>query len=145
MIELRRLAALVLVSVMLVACGGGGSSSASQDAVVSQPGTDNPSSDPDPISPDPVDPGAVAARATLTWSAPTQREDGSTLETYEIASYEIYHLVDSDGSMDIITIGGDVTEYALDLVAGNHELGVSVIDIYGVRSQMSELQTVAAN
>lgn len=145
MIELRRLAALALVSVMLVACGGGGSSSASDQAVVSQPDIDDPSSDPDPVNPDPVDPDAVAARATLYWSAPTQREDGTALDTTEIARYEIYHLSDNDGSMDIITVEGDATEYAVDLVAGTHELGLAVVDVYGTRSQMSDLQTVEVN
>ena len=143
--QLRRLFALVLVSAMLVACGGGGGSNASEDSLVSQPDVTDPSSDPDPLNPDPVDPSDVAARATMSWSAPTQREDGTPLAADEIASYEIYHLNDDDGSMDVITVAGDATEYSIDLTAGSHELGVAVIDVYGSRSQMSELQPVEIN
>lgn len=137
MSKLPYLASLLLLSAMLTACGGGGgSSSASVQPETTPPAVSDPSSDPA------VDlPGRVA----VAWSAPTQREDGSTLPASDIAGYEVYHLETASGEMDIIEVEGNVTEYQLPLAAGTHELGLSVVDVNGVRSALTEMQTVQIN
>lgn len=136
MIKLSSIATLLLISAMLTACSGGGSSNASAQPQENPPVIDNPSADPDIV---PV--GTVA----LAWSAPTQREDGSALSADQIAGYEVYHVEGDSGEMDIITVEGDVTQYQMSLAAGTHELGIAVVDVYGVKSQMSELQSVEIN
>jgi len=141
MSNLRHIASLLLVSAMLTACGSGGggsSASAQPDQIVTTPGVNDPSSNPDVDSPS-------GSRATLSWSAPTVREDGSAFAENEIAGYEVYHIEDANGEMDIIEVGANSTEYSISLAAGSHELGVAVVDINGVKSQMSELQTVEIN
>jgi hypothetical protein len=143
MMDWRRLAALSLVSIMLVACGGGGSgSSASGDTLTGVSGGFDPSGDPDPQNPNAVAREDVAARAVLSWSPPVQREDGSLIAAEEIASYEIYHLTDSNGAMDVISVDSDIQDYTLDLTAGSHDFAVAAVDVNGVRSQMSALQTI---
>jgi len=140
MFDLRRIACLMLVSVMLTACGSGGGSdaSAASDSIATPVTTGDLSSHPE------VDPPAVA-RAMVSWSAPTQREDGSEFTPEEIAHYEIYHIDDATGAMDIIEVDADTSQYGVALASGSHELSVAVVDIYGVESQMSELQTVEIN
>lgn len=140
MIVLQRLACLLLMSTLLVACGSGGGSSASDQIVGTPSGVDDPSSDPDAEIP-----ANIAAHATLMWSAPSQREDGTALDPGDIASYEIYHIEDTSGDMDVIEVAGDTSEYNIGLAAGSHQLAVAVVDIYGTKSQMSELQTVEIN
>ena len=73
------------------------------------------------------------------------REDGSTFLPEEIAGYEVYHIEGSSGEMEIIEVDADVTEYQLPLASGTHELGIAVVDVDGVKSHMSELQTVEIN
>jgi ABC-type glycerol-3-phosphate transport system substrate-binding protein len=136
MSNLRHIASLLLISAMLTACGGGGSSAAQSDQITTPTVIDDPSSNPE------VDPPATVAHATVAWSAPTLREDGSAFTQEEIAHYEVYHIEDASGAMDVIEVDADATEYRLALAAGSHELGVAVVDVNGATSQMSELQTI---
>jgi hypothetical protein len=141
MSKLRQIASLLLLSAMLTACGGGGGSSASAQSGDGSipPVVDDPSSDPD------IDPPDTVAHATVSWTAPIQREDGSELPQDEIAGYQVYHIEGSSGEMEVIDVEGDITEYRVALAAGSHELAVAVIDIYGYASQMSDLQTIEVN
>jgi ABC-type glycerol-3-phosphate transport system substrate-binding protein len=141
----RHIACLMLVSALLTACGGGGGSSASAapDQIVIPAAVDNPSSDPG--VPGVVDTPGKTAHATVTWSAPTVREDGRAFTQEEIAHYEVYHIEEASGDMDIIQVKADATEYNVALASGTHELGVAVVDVNGVKSQMSDLQTVEIN
>lgn len=141
MSKLHQIVSLLLLTAMLAACGGGGGASAARSSDGSTPPViDDPSANPD------VDPPAnVVAHATVAWTAPVQREDGSALASEEIAGYEVYHIESDSGDMDIIEVGGDVTEYSVPLAAGSHELAVAVVDVNGVRSQMSDMQTIEVN
>ena len=132
MFQITRAICFVVMSAVLVACGGG-SSSASAPSPVAPPSINDPNSHPE---------APAAARATLVWTAPTQREDGTEFIADEIAWYEVYHIEDHSGAMDVIEIASNVDSYEIDLAAGSHELGVAVVDVHGVKSQMSELQTV---
>jgi len=144
MIHLRRIACLMLVSAMLTACGsGGGSGAEAASDQIATPVTGDLSSNPDVNSSNPhANPSAKVAQAVVSWSAPTQREDGSEFTPEEIARYEIYHIDDTSGDMDIIEVAADSNEYRVALASGSHELSVAVVDIHGVESRMSEPQTV---
>lgn len=136
MSNLRQIASLLLVSALLTACGGGGgSSSDSSGSNNTPPSIDDPSSNPE----------VPVARASFSWSAPTQRQDGSELDQDDIAGYELYHMEDDSGNMDIIEVDGDVTEYELDLAAGSHEFGIAVVDVHGIRSPISDMQSIEVN
>lgn len=137
MSKLRHIASLMLISALLTACGGGGSSASAQPEAT-PPIIDDPSSDPT------IDPPGTVAHAQVYWSAPTAREDGSALMPEEIAGYEVYHL-DASGEMDIIEVDSGATEYELPLVAGTHELSIAAVDVYGVKSRLSDLQTIEVN
>lgn len=141
MSKLHQIVSLLLLTATLAACGSSGGSSAARSSDGSIPPViDDPSANPD------VDPPAnVIAHATVAWTAPAQREDGSALASEEIAGYEVYHIESDSGDMDIIEVDGDVTEYSVPLAAGSHELAVAVVDVHGVRSQMSDMQTIEVN
>jgi hypothetical protein len=138
MSKLHQILSLLLFSAALTACGSGGGSSTARSGDSSNPPViDDPSSNPDP--------SVVVAHATVAWTAPVQREDGSVLPSDEIAGYEVYHIESDSGEMDIIEVNGDVTEYSVPLASGAHELAVAVVDVHGVRSQMSDMQTIEVN
>jgi hypothetical protein len=135
--KVHQIASLFLLSALLCACGGGGGSSAYSDpASPSKPPTaDNPSSSPQ----------VPVARASLSWYAPSQREDGTALSDDEIAGYELYHIVEDSGDMNIIEVDGNITQYQISLTAGTHEFGIAVVDVNGIRSPISEMQSISVN
>lgn len=130
MSKLSHLASLLLLSALLTACGSGGSSASAQ---------------PEQTPPVVEDPPGTVAHAMVYWSAPTLREDGSALAPEEIAGYEVYHLDGDSGEMDIVEVDSEDTEHRLPLTAGTHEVGIAAVDVYGVKSHLSDLQTIEVN
>ena len=69
----------------LAACGGGGGSGSSTSAAVPPASTapitpaNPPPIDPPPANPSPTNPPPTSSTAELTWTAPTQNEDGTAL------------------------------------------------------------------
>lgn len=124
----RHLRRAVLTSVLsiaplaLVGCGGGGGGAST--ASIAPPAQQQP---------------VNSRSASLSWSLPSQRADGSDLELYEIDSFRIYHTTE-DGSVETMyEVKGDVTAYNLDnLVGGKHIFAVSVVDTNGLESELSE-------
>lgn len=64
---------------------------------------------------------------TLTWDAPTQREDGSDLPLSEIDGYKLYHSVDG-GTEEITNVPSSTNSYVfVDVVYGLHTFSISTI------------------
>ena len=56
---------------------------------------------------------AFAGTASLTWTAPTQYDDGSTLPASEISSYKIYYGTASGVYSGFITVPSTTTSYVV--------------------------------
>lgn len=76
--------------------------------------------------------------AELSWSAPTQYEDGSALSPQEIAAYRIYYgtsrgdldrLAEVDSGTRMFTVTG--------LAAGTHYFAVTTVTVTGMESDLS--------
>lgn len=77
------------------------------------------------------------ATATLTWTLPTTRVDGSPLAVTDIASVHIF-----DGGVEIDHVGA-VTSFTTDvLTVGQHDFTVTVTDTTGHTSAASNVSSV---
>ena len=79
---------------------------------------------------------------TLSWNAPTQNEDGSTLT--DLAGYRIYWGTDPGIYTDFVTIENpSVTTYVVDnLAAGEYEFAAKSFNASGVESRYSDPMTM---
>lgn len=84
-----------------------------------------------------VTPPAAAGTATLSWAAPAQNTDGSTLTN--LAGYRIYHGTSAGALTDIVELSGtSVTSYVYDeLAAGTHYFAVAAYNNSGAESALS--------
>lgn len=89
----------------------------------------------DPPQVDP-EPGAQTVAVKLSWQAPEQRENGDTLELYEIANYEIY-VYDQQGDFSVFVTDGADTEWINDMQPGTYQIAMLAIDTDGLRSDLS--------
>jgi hypothetical protein len=83
----------------------------------------------------------VMSSTTLSWIAPTTREDGSVLSISEIDGYRIY-MGDSESTLAAVVDINDysVTDYTLtDIPEGNHYFAVTAYDSTGSESGMSNI------
>lgn len=81
------------------------------------------------------------ATITLSWSVPTQRENGDTLTANEIAGYEI-----NDSCGVTVEITGNTTSYTLPIVLPfDCTFSIVAVDTDGLRSQVSNEITVRFN
>jgi hypothetical protein len=139
-----KLIATVLISSTLIACGGGGggggassSGSSSQTPVSS----DTPKT-PDSNTPDTSDPSAKTVDITLSWVAPTTRENGDALLFSEINGYEIYYFKDGTGEENdkVVSIKDPNTVEATitDLTVGTYYFAIATLDTAGLYSDTSD-------
>lgn len=83
---------------------------------------------------------AATQTATITWSHPNQRENGSFLELDEIAGYEIRYRKPTDTRYTYIVINSNrVTEYTTAKPALGTEFEIAVFDINGLYSRFSKI------
>lgn len=90
---------------------------------------------PSPIS----DNNSVINMLGLTWTAPSEREDGTALSLSEIAGYRIYYGVEAgnyQNEIDINDITADQTQVA-DLASGTYHVVMTTIDTDGRESSYS--------
>jgi hypothetical protein len=83
--------------------------------------------------------------ATLTWTNPTTRTDGSILSSSDIATVSIFDVSTASPSLDLIkTItGGTTTTFTTDaLTTGFHNFTVTVTDTVGHTSAQSNVASV---
>ena len=78
-----------------------------------------------------------AGKATLSWDAPTQNTDASTLT--DLAGYRVYHGTSPNALTDVVQVPGASTgSYVYDgLAAGTHYFAVSAYNASGVESALS--------
>jgi len=130
--------ALVVVCVSLLqACHENGSSSALSTSDASTP----PASTGTPPSNTPTGTSTPPATgsATLSWSAPATREDGSALT--DLAGFKVYYGTSPDNLSSTVTLNGaGVTSYEIDnLSAGTYYFVVTAIDSTGSESPSSTM------
>ncbi|MGS2724267.1 fibronectin type III domain-containing protein [Porticoccus sp. GXU_MW_L64] len=151
-----RLLVLLIFTSALVACGGGGGDSASSGNSGSGSGqtpapTPQPTPDPDPApqptpdpDPDPApNPQPATFSATLSWNIPSNRENGDSLELYEIGGYEIQYKLASDSQYTSVLVNDETRDnYEITgLSAGTYEFRIATFDIDNVYSQFSSPQS----
>lgn len=103
---------------------------------VTVPGTAEPViTEPDPQS----EPLQAPGEATVSWTAPLQRMDGSSLSLAEIDHFEIRYGQDPNNQDMSITAPSDATSIKIaDLAAGTWYFSIRVIDTDGLQSVFSE-------
>lgn len=89
------------------------------------------------------DPEPVVATIALTWDTPTEREDGSALELYEIDGYVIAYGTDTNNLSESVTVtgGGQLNATIEDLSTGTYYFAIATVDSDGLRGEFSELIT----
>jgi hypothetical protein len=81
---------------------------------------------------------AAADTLTLTWTAPTQREDGTALTAAEIANYRVTWTL-AGSPLAPFTVPGNVSTWTLEgLAPGKYCLRMSTIDTENLESVPSE-------
>ncbi|WP_018716732.1 fibronectin type III domain-containing protein [Arhodomonas aquaeolei] len=126
-----RSAALVLgVSLFLTACGGGGGGGSSS------------SSDSPPAAPVTGD-----AAITISWQAPTEREDGSALSMSQLAGYRVYYGTSpGDYSQEVDISDPYQQSYTIEgLSSGSYYIALQAYDDSNRLSAMSDPVSVQIN
>lgn len=133
---------IFVLILLLAACsggsgGGGGSSDSGRSAGNSQsPATPSP-----PEQPGTPDPDFESTTISLSWSIPTQRENGEPLLSADIAGYELYYFRDDESSANCCTevIYGALNNSITLTInqAGDYYFAVSAFDRNAVYSDMS--------
>jgi len=80
---------------------------------------------------------SLAGTATVSWSAPTTREDGTTLSLIEIASYKIYYGSSPGTYTSNVVIPGTLTTAQITLSYGSWYFAATTIDTNGLESALS--------
>ncbi len=78
-----------------------------------------------------------AMAQTITWTNPTEREDGTLLPVSEIGGYKIYYGAEPGDYQNEIVIEGPRTAHTVDFPAGDTYVVMTVIDTDGRESQYS--------
>ncbi len=86
-----------------------------------------------------VNAAQTVASIRLSWDIPTEREDGSALELYEIDGYVIAYGTSSGNLTETISlIGGGETEATIaDLLAGTYYFAIATVDSDSVQGAFS--------
>ncbi len=118
----------LLLAAQLVACGGGGEDSS---PVVT-------SSQAAPSSPAPSSQAATGS-ATLSWTAPVARADGSPLSLADIEGYRIYYGTSTGNYPNSVDINdGSAVQLTLNnLPVGTYHLVMTTYDVAGRESVFS--------
>ena len=91
----------------------------------------------------PVFSSAASRSATLSWSVPTTRANGSALALGELAGYEIYITTEKSGTSKVVEIKNPqkISHKVSDLSPDTYHFAVSALDINGLASELSEVVT----
>ena len=86
--------------------------------------------------------GAYADDILLTWTAPTEREDGSQIES--IDRFNLYTTIDNV-VQDVVEVPADATDFQLsEVAAGNYTFQISTIES-GIEGDLSTPATVSVD
>lgn len=115
---------ILLISIPITACNTGGSTKTTADESI----RGNDFYDP-----------TFGSQATLSWAAPSQREDNQPISLSEIAGYKIYYGTSRRNySNNILIEDGDVDSYTVqNLESGTYYFALTTIDTDGRESQYS--------
>ena len=80
--------------------------------------------------------------ATVSWTIPTTRTDGSALAASDINHFEIYVYNQTSGAVNVTEVGGTITQWSVTLSSGNYSFGVLTVDDQGLASSMSALESL---
>lgn len=127
---------MALFTLGLAACGGEQASQpTSPVAVPVLPPAPTPQ--PTPTSPAQPAPTTTGGTATLTWTAPTQNTDGSSLN--DLYGYWVYHGTEpGEWKEQVQVVGARSTTYTFkELPAGTHYFAVAAMNSAGTESPLS--------
>ena len=76
----------------------------------------------------------------MSWSAPTERTDGSEFAAADIAYYEIYYTANSTGDIEVVRVTDTaaLSSVITDLRADTYHFSITVTDTAGQASTVSE-------
>lgn len=77
---------------------------------------------------------------TFSWSAPSERMDGSLLPPDQIGGYELYYSADG-GETQVVEIGVTTSHSLERLDPGSYEAAISTVDTDGLYSEPSNTVT----
>lgn len=82
--------------------------------------------------------------ATLSWTIPTTRADGTALTASELAGYEIYYTNETGSVSSVVPVsnGTAVSTNVTSLASGNYSFSISAIDTSGLKSELSTVATI---
>ena len=88
-----------------------------------------------------LSPLALSATAGITWTAPTQREDGTLLEPGELSGYRVYYGTDAGVYPNSKTISNPgVTSYMIEnLSSGTWFFVITAFNALGGESDFSNI------
>ena len=89
----------------------------------------------------------AAGKASISWSRPTTRADGSTLNSTDIAGYELYYSDTVNGTLEPL-VSLTANEFSIevdDLATGTHYFAMTTKDVNGMESSYSERFSVTIN
>lgn len=125
-----KITGIVLLSVILGACGGG-------DSDLLSPGTSVPL--PTGTGTDP-DPDSGTGVASINWTPPTENTDDTVLT--DLAGYKIYYGTSPDSLTNVITINNvGLTSYVVDILPTNTTcyFSVTAFNSNGIESGFSNI------
>ena len=142
---------MTVLATTLTACGGGGGGGTSANSTGGSATTPAPQPEPTPEptpepQPEPApepqpepEPAPAVHSVSLSWDIPDSRENGSSLEVYEIGGYEIqYKLTDDSSYTSIIINDAQTDSYEVaNLAAGTYEFKVATFDTDNVYSNFT--------
>jgi len=94
------------------------------------------------ITPPTTAPTPTTSTATVSWSIPTLRTDGTALAPSDINHFEIYVYNESSGAVNVTEVDGTLTQWSVTLTAGLYSFGIMTVDDLGLTSSMSALQSL---
>lgn len=115
-----------------------GSISSETAVLPSEPETAPPEPEPSP------EPAPATQVATLSWTAPGTRADGSSIALSEIGSYRINYGTSPNSLGQNVSVSAGTTEYSFEnLEPGTWYFSVQVIDMNGLISAPSEVVSIS--
>jgi len=84
-------------------------------------------------------PASTPGSATLSWAAPTQNTDGSSLT--DLAGYRVYYGTSADALTQVIDVSNVTTYVVNGLSSGTYYFAVAAYSTAGTESALSETAT----
>ena len=143
--NLRTILFVIVLTLGLAACGGGGTSDGSGGSLSSgDHSLTSPTTPTTPTSPTtPTEPTTpTSGVATISWSIPVERTDGTALKMSELGGYLIYYGTNSAELTQVVRVEDPYqTQYTFSLPGGTYYFRVSAYDTEGIQGPKSNQVT----